>query len=57
MRGNSCFFNALPMHTCVYLHWLAIKLAKVIKYSHRNRPKVTLKCCLLRCMKNVVKNT
>ena len=57
MRGNSCFFNALPMHMCVYLHWLAIKLAKVIKYSHRNRPKVTLKCCLLRRMKNVVKNT
>ena len=45
------------MHMCVCLHWLAIKLAEVIRICDCERPTVTLKCCKPRLKKNVGKNT
>ena len=44
-KGSSGLFTTLSTHTCVCLHLLAIKLAKVFKISHHNRPIITLKCC------------
>ena len=55
-KGSSFLFITLSTHTCVCLHWLILKLAKVIKISHLNRPKITLKCCWHRVKKNRHKN-
>ena len=40
--------GTLSTHTCVCLHWLVIKLAKVIKISHHTRPNIARKCCWFR---------
>ena len=56
-KGSSGLFTTLSTHTCTCLHWFAVKLAKVFKISHRNRPKITKKCCWFSQVKNVVKNT
>ena len=51
----SGLFTTLSTHTCICLHWLVIKLAKVIKISHCYRLKITFKCCWPRLEKNVDK--
>ena len=59
---NKYVERGFPVFSPLYLrtqclHWLAIKLAKIIKIPHCNRPKITLECCWFRHEKNVVKNT
>ena len=48
-------FTTLSTHMCVCLYWLVLELTKVIKISHCNRPKITLKRCLPRLEKNAEK--
>ena len=59
-RVERGLFTTLSTHTCVCLHWLVLKLVKVINTSYCNRPKITLKCCWHRMEKNLqkhIKNT
>ena len=56
-KGSSDLFTTLSTHTCVCLHWLTLKLAKIIKIAHCNRPKIALKCCWYMMQQNPYKNT
>ena len=49
-----------PFHHFIYAHvclltLAQIKIRKIIKISHCNRPKITLKCCWHRMEKNLQK--
>ena len=54
-KGSSDLFTTLSKCKCVSLHWIVLKLAKVIKISNCNRTRSTLKCCWPMLEKNVDK--
>ena len=57
MESGLPVFSPLYLCTRVCLHWLVLKLAKVIKISHCNRPNIIPKC-YWHCMeKNLHKKT